>query len=143
VVKNNGEYSSASDCDEEMHALLAADNAGGGDDFQQEEEHIGADAVDHYDSLMVQRVLSAQMERVEQNQRHTLFQTMCVVKERACRVIIDGRSCNNLEGAEMVEKLSLNKTPHPQPYHIQWLNSSGKVKVTRLVSVQFAIGYLS
>jgi hypothetical protein len=78
VVKNNGEYSSASDCDEEMHALLAADNAGGGDDFQQEEEHIGADAVDHYDSLMVQRVLSAQMERVEQNQCHTLCFKPCV-----------------------------------------------------------------
>jgi hypothetical protein len=33
VVKNNGEYSSASDCDGGMHALLAANNAGGGDDF--------------------------------------------------------------------------------------------------------------
>jgi hypothetical protein len=89
---------------------------------------------------MVQRVLSAQMERAEPNQRHTLFQTKCVVKERACRVIIDGGNCNNLASAEMLEKLSLNTTPHPQPYHIQWLNSSGKVKVTRLVRVQFAIG---
>jgi hypothetical protein len=95
-----------------MHALLAANNAGGGDDFQQEEEHIGAEAVDHYESLVVQRVLSVQMERAEPNQHHTLFQTKCVVKERACRVIIDGGSCNNLASAEMVEKLSLNTTPH-------------------------------
>jgi hypothetical protein len=80
------------------------------------------------------------MERAEQNQHHTLFQTKCVIKERSCHVIIDGGSCNNLASAEMVEKLSLSTKPHPQPYYIQWLNSSGKVKVTRLVRVEFAIG---
>ena len=140
VVRADGGYSSASDFDEETYALLAANNVAEGDDFQQDEEHIGAEAAEHYESLMVQRVLSAQMERAEQNQRHTLFQTKCVIKERSCRVIIDGGSCNNLASAEMVEKLSLSTKPHPQPYYIQWLNSSGKVKVTRLVRVEFAIG---
>jgi hypothetical protein len=67
-----------------MHALLAADNAGEGGDFQQEVEHIGAETVDNYESLMVQRVLSAKMERAEPNRHHTLFQTKCVVKEHAC-----------------------------------------------------------
>jgi hypothetical protein len=32
------------------------------------EEHIGTDDADHYESLIVQYVLSTQMERVEQNQ---------------------------------------------------------------------------
>ena len=140
IVRADGGYSSASDFDEETYALLAANNVAEGDDFQQDEEHIRAEAAEHYESLMVQRVLSAQMERAEQNQRHTLFQTKCVIKERSCRVIIDGGSCNNLASAEMVEKLSLSTKPHPQPYYIQWLNSSGKVKVTRLVRVEFAIG---
>ena len=140
VVRADGGYSSASDFDEETYALLAANNVAEGDDFQQDEEHIGAEAAEHYESLVVQRVLSAQIERVEQNQRYTLFQTKCVIKERSCRVIIDGGSCNNLASAEMVEKLSLSTKPHPQPYYIQWLNSSGKVKVTRLVRVEFAIG---
>ena len=80
------------------------------------------------------------MEKAEQNQRHTLFQTKCVIKERSYRVIIDGGSCNNLASAEMVEKLALCIQLHPQPYYIQWLNNSGKVKVTRLVRVNFAIG---
>jgi hypothetical protein len=53
------------------------------------------------------------MERAEQNQRHTLFQTKCVIKEHSYHMIIDGGSCNNLEGAEMVEKLSLATKPHP------------------------------
>ena len=34
----------------------------------------------------------------------------------------------------------MNTQPHLQPYYIQWLNNSGKVKVTRLVRVNFAIG---
>ncbi|KAF2913107.1 hypothetical protein DAI22_10g064250 [Oryza sativa Japonica Group] len=140
IVRADGGYSSASDLDEETYALLATNNAGKGDAPHQDEEHIGAEAAEHYESLVVQRVLSAQMERAEQNQRHTLFQTKCVIKECSCRVIIDRGSCNNLASAEMVEKLALSTQPHPQPYYIQWLNSSGKVKVTRLVRVHFAIG---
>nr|XP_025882208.1 uncharacterized protein LOC112939363 [Oryza sativa Japonica Group] len=109
-------------------------------DNEPPEEHIGAAFADHYESLIVQRVLSAQMEKAEQNQRHTLFQTKCVVKERCCRMIIDGGSCNNLANSEMVEKLALSTKPHPHPYYIQWLNNSGKAKVTKLVHINFAIG---
>jgi hypothetical protein len=39
----------------------------------------------------------------------------------------------------MVEKLSITTRPHPRPYYIQWLNNSGKVKVTRSVHVHFSI----
>ena len=88
----------------------------------------------------MQRVLSAQMEKAEQNQRHTLFQTKCVIKECSCRLIIDGGSWNNLASSDIVEKLSLTTKPHPHPYHIRWLNNSGKVKVTKLVRINFAIG---
>ena len=45
-----------------------------------------------------------------------------------------------MASVEMVEKLALNTRPHPQSYYIQWLNNSGKVKVTRLVRVNFVIG---
>jgi hypothetical protein len=40
---------------------------------------------------------------------------------------------------EMVEKLALTTRSHPRPYHIQWFNNSGKVKVTRTVRVHFTI----
>jgi hypothetical protein len=55
-------------------------------------------------------------------------------------MIIDGGSCNNLASSEMVEKLALTTKPHPHPYYIQWLNNSGKAKVTRLVRINFTIG---
>ena len=108
VVRTDGGYSSASDLDEETYTLLAANNAGGDGEHNQDEEHIGTEHAEHYESLVVQRVLSAQMEKAEQNQCHTLFQTKCVIKECSCRVIIDGGSCNNLASAEMVEKLALS-----------------------------------
>ena len=71
---------------------------------------------------------------------HTLFQTKCVIKERSCRMIIDGGSCNNLASSNMVKKLALTMMPHSHPYSIQWLNNSGKAKVTQLVRINFAIG---
>jgi hypothetical protein len=74
-------------------------------------------------------VLSTQMERVEQNQQHTLF-----------HMIINGGSYNNLASSDMVDKLALTTKSHPRPYHIQWLNNSGKAKVTKLVRLNFAIG---
>jgi hypothetical protein len=58
VVRADGGYSSTSDLDEETYALLATNNVGKGDHFQQDEDHIGAEAAEHYESLMVQRVLS-------------------------------------------------------------------------------------
>jgi hypothetical protein len=126
VVRDDGEYSFASDFNEDTLALLADDHAG---NDHHPEEHIGTGDADHYESLIVQRVLSTQIERVEQNQRHTLFQTKCVIKERSCRMIIDGGSCNNLASSDMVDKIALTTKPHPHPHHIQWLNNSGKAKV--------------
>jgi hypothetical protein len=65
VVRDDGEYSSASDFDEDTLPLLADDHEGNDD---HPEEHIGTGDADHYESLIVQRVLNTQMERVEQNQ---------------------------------------------------------------------------
>jgi hypothetical protein len=65
VIKDDGEYSSASDFDDDTLALLTADHAGN-DNYP--EEHISTSDADHYQSLIVQRMLSTQMERVEQNQ---------------------------------------------------------------------------
>jgi hypothetical protein len=137
IVKDDGEYSSSSDFDEDTHALLATDHTGS---EEQEEEHIGADEAERYESLIVQCVVCTQMEKAEQNQQHTLFQTKCVVKEHSCRMIIDEGSCNNLASSDMVEKLALSTKLHPHPYYIQWLNNSGKAKVTRLVRIHFLIG---
>jgi hypothetical protein len=83
--------------------------------------------------------LSAQIIKAEPDQHHNLFHTKGVVKDRCIRIIIDGGSYNNLASMEMVEKIALTTRPHPRPYHIQWFNNSGKVKVTHTVRVHFTI----
>jgi hypothetical protein len=64
VIKDDGEYSLASDFDEDTLALLAANHAG---NDEHPEEHIGTGDADHFESLIVQCVLGTQMERVEPN----------------------------------------------------------------------------
>jgi hypothetical protein len=64
VIKDDGEYSSASYFDDDTLALPATDHAGNDD---HPDEHISTGDADHYQSLIVQCVLSTQMERVEQN----------------------------------------------------------------------------
>jgi hypothetical protein len=63
VVTNDGGYSSASDFDEDTLALLATDDA-----CREEpsDEQIGTEDDEHYESLIVQRVLSAQIEKADQ-----------------------------------------------------------------------------
>ena len=137
LIRDNVEYSSASRSEETLHAMLAADNAG------SEEVHVDPSNADRYETLVVQRVLSTQVAQPEQNQRHTLFHTKGVVHERSIRIIIDSGSCNNLVSTALVEKLSLSTRKHPHPYHIQWLNDGGKIKVTRSVRVPFSLGAYS
>ena len=138
TITANGGYESASDYDEETLVLIANEEQGANDD-PNDVEYMAPDDADKYASLVAQRVLSVQVTKAEQNQRHNLFHTKGVVKERSVRIIIDGGSCNNLASMELVEKLSLTTRPHPHPYYIQWFNNSGKIKVTRSVRVHFSI----
>ncbi|PVH63952.1 hypothetical protein PAHAL_2G145100 [Panicum hallii] len=96
-----------------------------------EEEILGGEDTATYRSAIVQRVLNTQVQQPDQLQRHNLFQIFFVINNRRVRVIIDGGSCNNLVSSELIKKLGLTTRPHRHPYHIQWLNDSGKAKVTQ------------
>jgi hypothetical protein len=65
------------------------------------------------------------------------------VQERLIHIIIDSGRYKNLASITLVEKLSLTTRTHPYPYHIQWLNDGGKIKVTRSVGVPFSLGSYS
>ncbi|XP_071676944.1 uncharacterized protein [Lolium perenne] len=142
LVREDGEYDSASDFDEDTLALIAARD-GANSDSEREMEVTEADTADQYRSLVAQRVLSVQLSKAEHDQRHNLFQTRGVVKERAIRIIIDVGSCNNLASVDMVEKLSLPTRQRTHPYYIQWFESSRNLKVTRTTRVHFTIGTYS
>jgi hypothetical protein len=85
-------------------------------------------------------VLSANVDHSEKLQRHNLFQIFFVIKDCHVRTIIDGGSCNSLVSADFVTKIGLSTCVHTHPYYIQWLNNSGKSKVTQTTRVHFSIG---
>jgi hypothetical protein len=88
----------------------------------------------------VTQILSVQVTEVENGQRHNTFQTRAKVEGKVCKVIIDSGRCNNLASKEMVEKLGLKLLRRPHPYHMQWLNDPGDIKIGYRVKVLFKIG---
>jgi hypothetical protein len=80
------------------------------------------------------------VDTLEKLQSHNLFQIFFVINDYRVRTIIDGGSCNNLVSADFMAKIGLTARLHTHPYYIQWLNNSGKAKVTHTARVHFSIG---
>nr|ABF96581.1 retrotransposon protein, putative, Ty3-gypsy subclass [Oryza sativa Japonica Group] len=109
VVTEDG-YITTSDVEEEEEEEEVEDEDG---------EVFGRDDTMAYRTIIVQRVLSTQI--------------FFIINNRRARVIIDGGSCNNLVSFDLVKKLGLTTRTHPHPYHIQWLNDSGRAKILLIV----------
>jgi hypothetical protein len=131
ILRDNGEVvTDGEDTDPEMPAL---------EDPDDEEE--GEEIVAPTGKLLVaRRILSAQTQPEEREQRENLFHTRCLVQDKICSVIIDGGSCTNVASVDMVRKLGLPVLKHPKPYRLQWLNETGVIKVTKQVKVPLRIG---
>jgi hypothetical protein len=92
-------------------------------------------------SLMMQKVLLTPEKEVESLvQRTRLFRTACKTKDRVCKVIVDNDSTDNLVSIEMVEKLEMEMTDHPNPYRVSWIQKGHQVNVTKQCLVEFKIG---
>ena len=63
-----------------------------------------------------------------------------MIKDKHCKLMIDGGSCTNGISKEMVAALGLSTWRIPEPKHIQWLNSCGMLKATHKVRVPFTVG---
>ena len=70
------------------------------------------------ESLLFNRTLLKTVTEQEPPQRKTLFRTLCKVRGKVYKVIVDSGSTNNIASVEMVEKLVLKKLPHPNPYKV-------------------------
>ncbi|KAF7807183.1 Aspartic peptidase domain containing protein [Senna tora] len=91
--------------------------------------------------LVARRDLICQIEKhVLNEQRENIFRTHCRVKNKVCRLIIDGGSVTKVASTTMVEKLNLLTVRHPRPYKLQWSIECGEIKVDKQVLVSFSIG---
>ena len=86
-------------------------------------------------------VMSAGFRLEERGLHDKLFHTKAIVRDRACALMIDHWSSINTASIEIVEKLGLPRTLHPQPYFLRW--DSNEFTVTEQTKVQFCIGKFS
>jgi hypothetical protein len=137
IATDDGAYVSASDVEDDF--ALQTNNAGDLDDDNA--EVFGSEHMEEYNTktYVVQRVLSAQVDTSEKLQCHNLFQIFFTIKDYHVCTIIDGGSCNNLVSGDFMANIGLTTCLDTHPYYIQWLNNSGKAKVTHTAHVHFTI----
>ena len=92
------------------------------EDVQSDQWARGNANPEREESLTFNRTLVKTVTEQEPPQRKTLFRTLCKVRGKVYKVIVDSNSTNNIASVEMVEKLGLKKLPHPNPYKVSWLN---------------------
>jgi hypothetical protein len=108
---------------------------------EAQKRNVEAEATEDGKSLMMRKVLlKPEKEAKEPVQRNSLFRTACKTKDMVCKVIIDSGSTDNLVSMEMVEKMELETTAHPNPYKVSWLQKGHQVMVSRQCNVEFKIG---
>ena len=91
-------------------------------------------------NLMVHKVAHDDAPIIEKGQRQNVFQSICKIKDKNCKVVIDGGSYNNIISSDLVHALGISTWRQPQPYYVKWLNGVGKLKITHRARVQFSVG---
>ncbi|CAL9213085.1 unnamed protein product, partial [Arabidopsis halleri] len=61
-------------------------------------------------------------------------------RNKVCNLIIDSGSCTNVASKYMVDRLGLEKTRHPRPYRLRWLNDQTEIKISEQVTIPFSVG---
>jgi hypothetical protein len=104
----------------------------------ESENEIRPDEGDN-NCFIYHRVLSVTIVKEENAQRHNLFHTRGMIKDKLCRIMVVNGSCNNIASQELVERMGLKPRRHPNPCKMQWLNDCGALLVTNIVTVPFSI----
>ena len=72
--------------------------------------------------------------------RNNIFQSICTIKDKVCRFVIDGGSCKNIASVKVVQKLNIHTKKHPKPYKLAWLQKGDQVVMHKRALVLFSIG---
>jgi hypothetical protein len=72
-------------------------------------------------------------------QRSGIFQSECKIKDKVCKLIIDGGSFTNVISSDLVSALSLSMWWVPMPHHVQWMSQSSTLKITHMARVKFSV----
>jgi hypothetical protein len=73
-------------------------------------------------------------------QRSNIFKSKFKIKEKICKLIIDGGSFTNVISSNVVDTLSLSTWRIPMPHYMQWMNQSDLLKITHRGRVKISVG---
>ena len=90
-------------------------------------------------SLCFQKLLYNQKVS-DTTQRHQIFYSKCLVKDKICNLIIDNKNCENILFRALLNHLELEMMPHHPPYTIGWIKKGPCIKVIDLCHVPIFIG---
>ena len=76
----------------------------------------------------------------ESVRKKILFNTVCKVEGKCCKLIVYSGSTDNLVSTKMVEKLMLRKTVHLETYRFAWLQKGHQALGREQCEVNFQIG---
>ena len=86
----------------------------------------------------VVRFALAKQRDTDDWRRSVIFQTYTKCGDKTCKVIIDSGSCINEVTFNVVSRLGLKLTPHPNPYKVFWVDTSSiAIKERYVVPLQF------
>jgi hypothetical protein len=90
-------------------------------------------------NMQLKRVHNETCMTADRGQRWNLFQARCIIKGKACKLMIDsGSYCNGISKS-VVEALGLSTWRIPALRHVEWVNSCGMLKITHKVCVPFTV----
>jgi len=76
-------------------------------------------------------------------QEFPLFTHICQVKDIIPTIIFDNGSQKNNVSSNLFQHLNLRTTPHPNPYHLGWVQQGGShIQIINQCMVNFVIGPL-
>jgi hypothetical protein len=105
LVNEKGEWEF--ECDEDGAPIYD-------EEIRNDETEIQPDECDN-NCFISQHVLSVTAVKEENNQRHNLFHTRGMIKDKLCWIIVDNGSCNNIASQQLVERLGLKQQRYPSP----------------------------
>ena len=99
-----------------------------GDDF--DDGHEGEDVVvscirqvssTHFSVI---RYAFSQLEQNDDQRRTAIFQMFTKIRDKNCKVIVDGEKCINAVSSKVIDNVELKVVPYPNPYNVSWINST-------------------
>ena len=93
--------------------------------------------------MLIRRNFHATPKGKQTDQRESVFQTKCRVKDRICNLIIDGGSETNCVSNQLVQDLQLSTIDYPNPYKLRWLDNKAEGFEKKQCLVSLSIGSYS